>query len=130
MNLEIVGDYSPWRPNWVHKVAHASSQDKGGRQKREEDPREELVRRLLEYEKYRGAAAELGGMEFSERTFSWRVTTAGKCSENGRRDGFVKFDLWSLVDTFSRICEDREKAETREISLAPQTYTVDERKTR
>ena len=41
---------------------------------------------------------------------------------------FVKFDLWSLVDAFSKICEDTKKAETKEISLTPQTYTVEERK--
>ena len=41
---------------------------------------------------------------------------------------FVKFDLWSLVDAFSKICEDREKSKMKEISLTPQTYSVDERK--
>ena len=41
---------------------------------------------------------------------------------------FVKFDLWSLVDAFSNIYENRKKSETEEISLTPQTYTVEERR--
>ena len=41
---------------------------------------------------------------------------------------FVKFDLWSLVDAFSKVYENRKKSETEEISLTPQTYTVEERK--
>ena len=71
----------------------------------------------------------LEGWKSSEKTSSWRVTTARRCSgEPAEETEFVKFDLWSLVDAFSNIYESRKKSEIEEISLTPQTYTVEERK--
>ena len=86
VNLEIVGDYMSMAAELGYiKSRMLLPRIKEEGEEEEEDPREELVRRLLEYEKYRGAAAELGGWKFSERTFSWRVMTAGKCSENRKK---------------------------------------------
>ncbi len=130
VNLEIVGDYMSMAAELGYiKSRMLLPRIKEEGEEEEEDPREELVRRLLEYEKYRGAAAELGGMEIlGKDVFLAGYDRREMFGEPEEETEFVKFDLWSLVDTFSKICEDREKAETREISLAPQTYTVDERK--
>ena len=130
VNLEIVGDYMSMAAELGYiKSRMLLPRIKEEGEEEEEDPREELVRRLLEYEKYRSAAAELGGMEIlGKDVFLAGYDRREMFGEPEKETEFVKFDLWSLVDTFSKICEDKEKAETREISLAPQTYTVDERK--
>ncbi|MXW43141.1 MAG: segregation/condensation protein A, partial [Candidatus Dadabacteria bacterium] len=64
VNLEIVGDYMSMAAELGYiKSRMLLPRIKEEGEEEEEDPREELVRRLLEYEKNRSAAAELGGME-------------------------------------------------------------------
>ena len=130
VNLEIVGDYMSMAAELGYiKSRMLLPRIKEEGEEEEQDPREELVRRLLEYEKYRSAAAELGGMEIlGKDVFLAGYDRREMFGEPAEETEFVKFDLWSLVDAFSKMCEDRKKAETEEISLTPQTYTVDERK--
>ena len=130
VNLDIVGDYMSMAAELGYiKSRMLLPRIKEEGEEEEQDPREELVRRLLEYEKYRSAAAELGGMEIlGKDIFLGGYDLKEAFGEPAEETEFVRFDLWSLVDAFSKICEAGKKAETREISLAQQTYTVEERK--
>ncbi len=130
VNLEIVGDYMSMAAELGYiKSRMLLPRIKEEGEEEEEDPREELVRRLLEYEKYRNAAAELGTMEIlGKDVFLAGYDRREMFGEPVEETEFVKFDLWSLVDSFSKICENGKKAETEEISLTPQTYTIEERK--
>ena len=130
VNLEIVGDYM----SMAAELGYIKSRMLLPRIKDEDedegqDPREELVRQLLEYERYRSAAEELGGMEIlGKDVFLAGYDRKEAFGEPAEETEFVKFDLWSLVDAFSKVYESRKKSETEEISLTPQTYTVEERK--
>ena len=130
VNLEIVGDYM----SMAAELGYIKSRMLLPRIKDEDEdegqnPREELVRQLLEYERYRSAAMELGGMEIlGKDVFLAGYDRKEAFGEPAEETEFVKFDLWSLVDAFSNIYESRKKSETEEISLTPQTYTVEERK--
>ena len=130
VNLEIVGDYM----SMAAELGYIKSRMLLPRIKDEDedegqDPREELVRQLLEYERYRDVAAELGGMEIlGKDVFLAGYDRKEVFGEPAEETEFVKFDLWSLVDAFSNIYESRKKSKTEEISLTPQTYTVEERK--
>ena len=130
VNLEIVGDYM----SMAAELGYIKSRMLLPRIKDEDedegqDPREELVRQLLEYERYRSAAMELGGMEIlGKDVFLAGYDRKEAFGEPAEETEFVKFDLWSLVDAFSKVYESRKKSETEEISLTPQTYTVEERK--
>ncbi|MEJ7734859.1 MAG: segregation/condensation protein A [Polyangiaceae bacterium] len=66
----------------------------------EEDPRAELVRRLLEYQKYKAAAAELGGRSALGRDVfargSAEVVPEGLAP-------FAPTPLFSLLDAFNRV---------------------------
>ena len=130
VNLEIVGDYMSMAAELGYiKSRMLLPRIKDENEDEEQDPREELVRRLLEYEKYRSAAAELGGMEIlGKDVFLAGYDRKEIFGEPAEETEFVKFDLWSLVDAFSKVYEGRKKSETEEISLTPQTYTVEERK--
>ena len=130
VNLETVGDYMSMAAELGYiKSRMLLPKIKDEDEDEEQDPREELVRRLLEYEKYRSAAAELGGMEIlGKDVFLAGYDRKEAFGEPAEETEFAKFDLWSLVDAFSKIYENREKSETEEISLIPQTYTVEERK--
>lgn len=130
VNLEVVGEYM----SMAAELGYIKSRMllpgiKDEDEKEEQDPREELVRRLLEYEKYRDAAAELGGMEIlGKDVFLAGYDRKEMFGEPREETEFVKFDLWTLVDTFSRIYGDRKKSETENIFFSSQTYTVEERK--
>ena len=130
VNLEIVGDYM----SMAAELGYIKSRMLLPRIKDEDedegqDPREELVRQLLEYERYRSAAEGLGTMEIlGKDVFLAGYDRKEAFGEPAEETEFVKFDLWSLVDAFSKVYESRKKSETEEISLTPQTYTVEERK--
>ncbi len=130
VNLEVVGEYMSMAAELGYiKSRMLLPKIKDEDEEEEEDPREELVRRLLEYERYRDAADELGGMEIlGKDVFLAGYDRKEMFGEPTEETEFVKFDLWALVDTFSRIYSDREKAETEDIFLSSQTYSVEERR--
>jgi segregation and condensation protein A len=76
-----------------------------------EDPRQELVRRLLEYKKYRDAATIL-----EERSRSWqqryaRLSTDAPRHERDPSDEPIQeVELWDLVSAFGRIMRETEAA--------------------
>jgi segregation and condensation protein A len=66
------------------------------------DPREELIRRLLEYQKYKDAAEKLGGRPIEGRTvFGRGVSLAGEAVESA----FAEQSVWKLIEAFGRILE-------------------------
>lgn len=132
VDLEIVGDYMSMaaelgyiKSRMLLPRIRTEEEDEG------EDPREELVRRLLEYEKYRGVAEDLEkrkilGKDIFLAGYDHREELGEPVSETE----FVKFDLWTLVDAFSKIYEERKKSETDDLFFGhEESYTVEERKT-
>jgi len=81
-----------------------------------EGPREELVRRLLEYKKYRDAASIL-----EERGRRWQLQTARLGSDLPVRERDVaeepihELELWDLVSAFTRILREHELAKPSNI---------------
>jgi segregation and condensation protein A len=66
------------------------------------DPREELIRRLLEYQKYKDAAEKLGGRPIEGRTVFGR----GMALANDAPDSpFAEQSVWKLIEAFGRILE-------------------------
>ena len=74
-----------------------------------DDPREELVRRLLEYKKYRDAASVL-----EDRSRQWQLQCPRLSSDLPPRERDLadepihEVELWDLVSAFGRILRDRE----------------------
>ncbi|HEY4395913.1 MAG TPA: segregation/condensation protein A [Polyangia bacterium] len=66
------------------------------------DPREELIRRLLEYQKYKDAAEKLGGRPIEGRTVFGR---GGELSNDGPEAPFAEHSVWKLIEAFGRILE-------------------------
>jgi len=66
------------------------------------DPREELIRRLLEYQKYKDAAERLGGRPIEGRNVFGR----GMSLSNDAPDApFAEQSVWKLIAAFGRILE-------------------------
>jgi segregation and condensation protein A len=66
------------------------------------DPREELIRRLLEYQKYKDAAEKLGGRPIEGRTVFGR---GGQLSNDSPEAPFAEHSVWKLIEAFGRILE-------------------------
>ncbi|MBU2044903.1 MAG: segregation/condensation protein A [Candidatus Omnitrophica bacterium] len=65
-------------------------------QELEEDPREELIRRLLEYEKFKEAAEFLKSKE-TERLKYFKRTTSG---ETGESEVYIEASIFDLISAF------------------------------
>lgn len=71
-----------------------------GIEEEEEDPRAELVRRLLEYQKYKAAAEELGGRD----TLGSAIFPRGQSEPEEKGPApFAAFNVVDLLDAFSKI---------------------------
>ena len=71
------------------------------------DPREELIRRLLEYQKYKNAAEQLGGRPIEGRTVFARGVPIEKDDRADRP--FGDHSVWKLIEAFGKILERRER---------------------
>jgi segregation and condensation protein A len=86
------------------------------------DPREELVRRLLEYQKYKAAAEALAGRGLSGRD----VFTRGAPAEEAKGDAPLGgMTLFQLLDAFNRVLKRANAEFSREITA--ERITIQER---
>ncbi len=93
-----------------------------------EDPRAELVKRLIEYEKYRKIADELNEMSILGREIFTRGSNYN--DEFGKPDvesEMVKTDLWSLIDAFREFCKRRQLDFTEDLRFEAESYSIGER---
>ncbi|MEZ4301454.1 MAG: segregation/condensation protein A [Polyangiaceae bacterium] len=106
LSIEIASEYLVMAATLVHikskmlLPAPPAGQDDGMPQEEEEDPRAELVRRLLEYQKYKTAAAEL-----AERgTLGRDVFARGveEASEPGPAP-FARVEVFGLLEAFEKL---------------------------
>jgi segregation and condensation protein A len=67
------------------------------------DPREELIRRLLEYQKYKNAAEQLGGRPIEGRTVFARGVPIEKDDPADRP--FGEHSVWKLIEAFGKILD-------------------------
>ncbi len=131
VRLEVVGDYLSMAAELGYiksrmLLPKIKSEDE---QEDEEDPREELVRRLLEYERYRDAATELGTAKIlGKEVFLSGYDRREVFGEPKTETEFVEFDLWTLVDSFSRLYQEKKSTRTDQVFFRPETYTVEQRK--
>ncbi|HXU82010.1 MAG TPA: segregation/condensation protein A [Polyangia bacterium] len=65
------------------------------------DPREELIRRLLEYQKYKDAAEKLAGRPIEGRNVFGR----GMPMEAGDEAGLAEHSVWKLIEAWSKVLE-------------------------
>lgn len=78
-----------------------------------EDPRQELVQRLLEFKKYRDAAALLEARsEDWQQRFARSANDLPKRSKPEQEVTFAGVELWDLVSAFGRVLRDKMAAPT------------------
>src|SRR5512142_1089613 len=67
------------------------------------DPRAELVRRLLEYQKYKAAGEELGGRDILDRTVFARRARAERPAPVEGPEGLADVSVFKLIEALDRV---------------------------
>lgn len=86
------------------------------------DPREQLIRRLLEYERFRAAAEDLGARPVVGRDVFGR---GGEVDVDPLPPGLAPVTLFKLADAYNRVLDRAKVRESHEVVLEP--ITVRER---
>jgi segregation and condensation protein A len=78
------------------------------------DPREELIRRLLEYQKYKDAAEKLGGRPIEGRNvFGRGADLEGSDAPNP----LAEHSVWKLIESFGKLLEKSGKQHSHDVSI-------------
>jgi segregation and condensation protein A len=110
LNLDIAGEYLLMASTLLFiksKTLLPISPEEG--EEEEEDPRAELMRRLLEYQKYKEAASEL-----EKRPMLYRDVFLGSTSmesQDAEEEEKIEVNLFELIEAFRKMLE-RVKAES------------------
>ncbi len=72
----------------------------------QEDPREELVRRLLEYDKFKEIASDLRQKETDQREIFKRPRTEDGKPEEEKKSAYFEASIFDLINAFSRALKD------------------------
>ncbi|NWG02940.1 MAG: segregation/condensation protein A [Syntrophaceae bacterium] len=117
LNLDIAGEYLLMASTLLHiksKMLLPKSSEEG---EEEEDPRAELVRRLLEYQKYKQAALELEKRPLLDRDVFIRLIPANHDEE--REEESIEVNLLELLETFRKVLERVKEEGVHEVLLEP-----------
>jgi len=118
MNLDVAGEFLLMAATLLHiKSRLLLPQDQEDEpEEEEEDPRAELVRRLLEYQKYKEAAATLDGMPMLGRDIFARSFPAPELEEP-EEAGFEAVGLYDLIEAFRSILREAPAETFHEVDI-------------
>jgi segregation and condensation protein A len=120
LNLEIAGDFLVMAATLIHiKSRMLLPPDEEAPAEEQEDPRRELVQRLLEYQKFKESA-----QDFRKREDEWiKVFRREPLSEEEDEGELYLFDLslFDLLDAFKKILD---KAPPEVVSITKEILTV------
>ncbi|MGH7799286.1 MAG: segregation and condensation protein A [Thermodesulfobacteriota bacterium] len=124
LNLEIVGDYLMIAAE-LGLIKSKMLLPKPEVEEEEEDPRAELIRRLLEYRRYKEAAGTLLAFDILERDVFTRIIQDEDDSDEINQP--VRTDLWSLIEAFRAIWNRRDFSSISNISLELELVTLEQK---
>ncbi|MBI2989554.1 MAG: segregation/condensation protein A [Deltaproteobacteria bacterium] len=104
LNLDVAGEFLVMAATLIHiksRVLLPPGEDEDGEEE-EGDPREELVRRLLEYQRFKEAAEELEGREILKRDVFVRRS---EVPEDLATAGFEGLSLFDLISALRQVLE-------------------------
>ena len=113
LNLDVAGEFLVMAATLTHiksKMLLPASQN-GEVEEDEEDPRKELVDRLLEYERYKEAAKSLEGSDILERDVFTRTATEDE------QDGELELSLFELIEALQQVLRKSSHELIHEITL-------------
>lgn len=104
MNLDVAGEFLLMAATLMHiKSKMLLPPDEVEEDVDEEiDPREELVKRLLEYKKYKDAGVQLGERDLLDREFFTRAFPE-ETDDNSAEELYPEIGLFDLIDALSEV---------------------------
>ncbi len=121
LNLEIAGDFLVMAATLIHiKSRLLLPPDEETPAEEQEDPRAELVQRLLEYQRYKEAAVDLRSKEDLWIRIFHREPLSDS-AEDEKELYLFDVNLFDLLDAFKKLLE---KAPPEVISITKETLTV------
>jgi segregation and condensation protein A len=108
LDLDIAGEFLVMAATLIHiksKMLLPPDETEGAEQE-EADPRAELVKRLLEYKKFKEAASELSHMETHQKNFFSRVGPGFEIPDAPANDDFFEATLFDLITAFTKVLKD------------------------
>jgi segregation and condensation protein A len=107
LDLNIAGEFLVMAATLMHiKSKMLLPPDPTEEEAEEEDPRAELVKRLIEYKKFKEAASELSQMESHHKHFFARVGPGAEPDEAVSEDDFFEASLFDLITAFTKVLKD------------------------
>jgi segregation and condensation protein A len=108
LDLTIAGEFLVMAATLIHiKSKMLLPPDQAEAEQEEADPRAELVKRLLEYKKFKEAASTLGQMESQQKHYFPRVGTGLKIDDlPASEEEFVEASLFDLITAFTKVLKD------------------------
>lgn len=106
LNLEIAGEFLVMASTLIHiksKMLLPTFVNEEEADEDEADPRAELVRRLLEYQRYKEAGQAMDGLELLGRDIFARKFPSPELEELKGEEETVEVGLFELVEAFQRI---------------------------
>jgi len=104
LNLDIAGEYLLMASTLLHIKSKMLLPTPYGEEDEEgEDPRAELVRKLLEYQKYKNAAAELERRPMLDRDVFIRLALVDDAEH--KEEERIEVNLFELLEAFRQILE-------------------------
>ncbi len=118
LNLDMAGEYLLMASTLLHiKSRMLLPKSSAGEEEEEEDPRAELVRRLLEYQKYKQAAGELEKRPMLDRDVFIHLMP-GELEEIPEEER-IEVNLLDLLEAFRKVLERARSEAVHEVALEP-----------
>ena len=129
LNLDLAGDFLVMASTLLQiksRMLLPQPEPEEGEGEEQEDPRAELVRRLLDYQRYRDAGLELGARELLGREVFVRPCADGCCLDGLALDeGPYELDLFELSEAFNKLLSRLPTARAHEVAAQESLSIVD-----
>ncbi|TWJ18765.1 segregation and condensation protein A [Geobacter argillaceus] len=118
LNLDVAGEFLVMASTLIQiksKLLLPIAPSEEGAEESGEDPRAELVRRLLEYQKYKEAAVSLAGRQLLDRDLFVRPELPSEAEDDEVSEAPLELDLFELMAAFRRILQKAPKESFHEV---------------
>ncbi len=104
MNIDVAGEFLLVAAELAYIKSKMLLPEEGGEEEEESDPRADLVNRLLEYQRYKEAAAKLAERsQLFRDVFVPLNANRMDAAQATVPEGLIEADVYELVDAFARI---------------------------
>ena len=119
LNLDVAGEYLVMAATLTLVKSRMLLPSPAGDDEEEADPRADLVRQLLEYQRYREVAQQLGETPLLGRDVFTREQNAEGVESLDEGKANVRATMWELLEAFQRVLKRAEPDPVHEVAAEP-----------